>query len=115
VISRITHILVFFALIAAAQSVCFAAMRTGPVWHASKKMPDCCCNQQTDVPEQVPAPDSAVLLQDLKIAGSEQVVSVYDVAIPFAPPVLLSILRNDLNAPLWSPPNLYVLHASFRI
>jgi len=81
----------------------------------SEKMQDCCCRQESQVDDQTPVRDVAVLPSVLQMIDIDLVVAVVDDASFYVPQKFLAIAGLERTSLLRSPPDLYVLHATFLI
>ncbi|MGA1199370.1 MAG: hypothetical protein ACO36I_22975 [Candidatus Latescibacterota bacterium] len=117
VVSRLTHIFMIIAMVFATNAACFCWMQMSmdAGCHASEKMQDCCCNQETQVDDQIPARDVAVLPPVLQMLDVDLVVSEIDDASFFVPQKFLAFAGVEHASLLHAPPDLYVLHATFLI
>jgi hypothetical protein len=104
-------------MVFATNAVCFCWMQMAATsgCHASEKMQDCCCNQEAEVDDQAPERDLAVLPSVLQMLEIDLVVSVVDETSFSIPQKTLSVSRCDRTNLLRSPPDLYVLHATYLI
>lgn len=116
-ISRLTHIFMILAMVFATNAACFCwvqmNLRSG--CHASQEMKDCCCSQESQVDDQMPDRDVAVLPSVLQMLDIDLVVSVVDDASYFVPQKFFDVSGFERSSFLRSPPELYVLHATFLI
>jgi hypothetical protein len=117
VISRFGHILLVMTMVFATSSACFCwvQMTTDMGCHSSEEMEDCCCTQEADVADKAPVRNVPILPSVSYVLDLDEVVSVVD-DLAFLPQVkLLSLAGHTVNTQLRSPPNLYLLHATFLI
>jgi hypothetical protein len=117
VVSRLTHIFMVMAMVFATNAACFCWMQMSmdAGCHVSEKMQDCCCDQETQVDDQTPVRDVAVLPHVLQMLDIDLVVSVIDDASFLAPQKFLSFTGSERVSLLRSSPDLYLLHATFLI
>jgi len=117
VISRLTHIFMILAMVFATNAACFCWMQMSmdSGCHLSEKMQDCCCDQEAQVDDQIPARDVAVLPSVLQMLDIDLIASVIDDASLFVPQKFLAFAGIERTSLLCSPPDLYVLYATFLI
>ena len=98
-----------------APCLCWAHQASMPECHAAAEMKDCCCTKETAVDQQMPARDLAVL------PGEWQSPKLDLTCVTLYPSVVLSqsdflpFMVDDRQRALRSPPDLYLLHATFLI
>ena len=116
-LSRFAHIvIVALTLIGTvAPCLCWAHQASMPECHAAAEMKDCCCSKEATVDQEMPAGDVAVL------PGGWQNPKLDLVCVTLYPSVVLSqsnflpFVAYDRQDVLRSPPDLYLLHATFLI
>ena len=86
-----------------------------PGCHASAEMEDCCCSTDASVDHEMPGRDLAVLPAEWQNPQFDTtLLAVSDTS--FASDISSSpIKKRDHGSPLRSPPDLYLLHATFLI
>jgi len=117
VISRLTHFFVVLAMVLATNAACFCWLQMGAEsgCHAVKEMPNCCCDQEAEVTHEMPEHNVAVLPSVFYGVGNDVLsVAVDDLIFP-TQEKFHSSTGHKRNCPLRSPPDLYVLHATFLI
>ena len=100
---------------AAAPCFCWVQMVSMPACHASAEMKDCCCSKDASVDREMPVPDQAVLPVDGRNSTPSSVLLPVS-SVDFVTESYLSpSYRQDRGGPLRSPPDLYLIHATFLI
>ena len=95
-----------------APCLCWAHQAAMPECHAAAEMKDCCCSKEASVDQQMPACDLAIL------PGEWQNPKLDLTGVTLYPAVVLSFLPfmvDDRQKALRSPPDLYLLHATFLL
>ena len=114
---RFAHILIVALTLigTVAPCLCWARQASMPECHAAAEMKDCCCSKEATVDQEMPAGDVAVL------PGGWQKPKLDLVCVTLYPAVVLSqsnflpFVAYDRQDVLRSPPDLYLLHATFLI
>jgi len=94
---------------------CWVQMVDVPGCHASAEMKDCCCSTDAAVDHNMPVRDLAILPAELhnpQLDAALLSVSELSFASDFSS---LLFKGHDRGGPLRSPPDLYLLHATFLI
>ena len=116
-ISRLTHIFLIMAMVLATNAACFCWLQLAADsgCHAVKEMKDCCCNQEAEVTHEMPEHNVAVLPSvSYLLDGNVFFVAVDNLIFP-SQEKFHSPTGHKSNHLLRSPPDLYVLHATFLI
>ena len=98
-----------------APCLCWAHQAAMPECHAAAEMKDCCCSKEATVDQEMPARDLAVL------PGEWQSPKLDLTCVTLYPSVVLSqsnflpFVVDDRQRALRSPPDLYLLHATFLL
>ena len=114
---RFPHILIVALTLigTVAPCLCWAHQASMPECHAAAEVKDCCCTKEAAVDQQMPASDLAVL------PGKWQNPKLDLTCVTLYPAVVLSqsdflpFMAHDRQKDLRSPPDLYLLHATFLI
>lgn len=116
-LSHLTRIFTVIALVFATNAACFCWVQVtaDSGCHASAKMKACCCTQDDQVANESPAHQIPVLPPTFQRLDVDEVVSVVDDLAVLTSPKYLLLIGHKTNSLLRSPPDLYVLHATFLI
>lgn len=113
------HILTVFALVFASNAACFCWLpqmtETGGC-HMAKEMKDCCCDHEAKLDDQAPRHSVAVLISTVALPDLNLAVSEIDPEFFVSSQSYFTTSSiRDRGGSLRSPPDLYVLHATFLI
>lgn len=113
------HMLTVFALVFASNASCLcwlAQMTETSGCHMAKEMKDCCCNHEAKLDGQAPRHSAAVLISTVALPDLNLVVSEIDPDFFVSSQSFFTTSSiRDRGGSLRSPPDLYVLHATFLI
>lgn len=114
---RLINIFVVVITLFAASAPCFCWVQTDsmPGCHAAVEMEDCCCSRDATVDHEMPVRDLAVLPAEWQIPQlNSAILAAYNVSF-VSDHASLPVRGRDRGGSLRSPPDLYLLHASFLI
>ncbi len=114
---RFTHILIVALTLIGmvAPCLCWAHQVSMPECHASAKVKDCCCSKEAAVDQQMPARDLAVLPGEWQNPKLDLSCMTLYPSVVLSQSNFLPFMVDDRQDVLRSPPNLYLLHATFLI
>ena len=98
-----------------APCLCWAHQASMPECHAAAEMKDCCCSKEAAVDREMPARDLAVLPGEWQSPKLDLTYVTLYPSVVLSQSNFLSFVVDDRQRALRSPPDLYLLHASFLI
>lgn len=116
VLRRLSHILVVAITLFATAAPCFCwvQMLSKPSCHASQ-MKDCCCSKEAKINDTASQHQAAVLPSVLPLPELQPAVLGVDYSDVVFSSHFPAFGSRGIGMPLRSPPDLYLVHAVFRI